>query len=50
MGNAYLNMNRRHNNHPLWVGVLRRNWRIGKKRLKYQVAFVHFSQNRIAGK
>jgi hypothetical protein len=50
MGNAYLNMSKRHNNHPLLVVILRHNWRIDKKRLKYRAAFVRFWKNCIADK
>jgi hypothetical protein len=42
MDNVCLNTNKTHNSHPIWGGVLRRNWRIDKRRLKYQAAFVRF--------
>jgi hypothetical protein len=38
-------MNNKRNNHLLWGVVLRRNWRIDKKRLKYQAAFARFWQS-----
>jgi hypothetical protein len=41
MGNAYLNMNRTHNNRLFLDAVLRRNWHIDKKSLKYRAALVH---------
>jgi hypothetical protein len=50
MDSVYLNMNNRHSKFPPWDEVSRHNWRIDKKRLKYQAAFVRFLQTRIADK
>jgi hypothetical protein len=50
MGSVYPNMSKKRSSHLLLVVILRHNWHIGKKRLKYQVAFVRFWQSRNSDK